>query len=294
MKQAYPTTFQANLMFLLISIMILIGSSLLLPLLGIGTNLWINEYIWILAPVTLLIKFGRMPSVEVLKLIKPTGKNIIIGVLSAISLWFFAFFLSKATGLLLSYKIGDLNTGNLRAPSSNQAILLVIGMLILAPICEELLFRGVIQSAYEARNKKYGFVMSAILFGMFHVLNGITEVIPAIFLGLMLGYLVYRTGSIITSMVAHMTINFCALFLNGSLGLSKLTTIPLWLTFVSITGIFVTLLLLSRLQPNLQLASDEGNTKIIKKSIGSVVLFILAILYVICFAVIEIYVRLEH
>lgn len=288
----YPTTKQANLMFLLISVVILLGSALLAPRLGLGTNLWINEYLWILAPCILLVKLGGMPAKEVFKLRKTSGKNIVIGGIAAVCIWFFAFYLSKITGLFLNSRFGAFDTGSAgNAVSVNQSILMLIGMIILAPICEELLFRGVIQSAYEAHNRKYGFVISAILFGMFHVLNGITEVIPTFLTGLLLGYLVYRTGSIAASMFAHMMFNFSALFINGGLGLSALKTIPFWLHCISIVGVLAAVLLLSRLV-SVDQDGDEAEIPERKNySAGSIVTFALSALFVIIIGAAEIYVR---
>lgn len=290
MKQLYPSTKQANLLFLLVSILILIGSSILAPRLGLGTNLWVNELLWILAPTVLLVKFGKMSDTEVFKLQKTSKNNIMLGVLAAISMWFLTFFLSKVTGMFLDSKFGAFNTGNaVKAPSANQAVLMLIGMLILAPICEELLFRGVIQSAYEAWIGKYGFIVSAALFGMFHVMNGITEVLPTFLLGLMLGFIVYRTRSIIASMFAHFAVNFSALFINGSLRLSFLKEIPLWLYFVSFGGLFLAIFLLSRLKPAAPEVTETPEKS--KYPLGSAILFALSGLFVICIGALEIYAR---
>ncbi len=334
MKGNLPSIKQANLLFLLVSFAILLSSSLLVPRLGIGVNLWINEYLWILAPTVFLAKLGKMPTKEVFHLKKTSRRNIMIGMMAAVSLWFFAFYLSKQTGLFLDNKFGAFDTVITNSVSPSQGILTLIGMLILAPICEELLFRGVIQSAYEAHNKKYGFVFSAILFCMFHVMSGVTEVIPTFFVGLLLGYLVYRTGSIMASMAAHMATNFSALFINGSLGLSFLKVIPLWLPIVSIVGLCFVAFLLSRLKIDEYDVIDQETLNVptkdilikdvpikeisikeisieerlieekliedlpievistkMKFTIGSVVLLILSILFVLCIGAIEIIAR---
>jgi membrane protease YdiL (CAAX protease family) len=292
MKQGYPTVKQANLMFLLIAVAILTGSALLAPRLGIGTNLWINEYVWILAPSVILVKLGKMPAKEVLKLRRISGRNILPGTFAAVGMWFFAFYLSKITGIFLDARFGSLATGTAETvSSSNQTLLVLIGVLVLAPVCEELLFRGVIQSAYEAHNRKYGFVMSAVLFGMFHVLNGVTEVLPTFLAGLLLGYLVYRTGSIAASMLAHMAFNVSSVFINGALGLSSLKTIPLWLHPVCIGAFVLVLVLLSRVRPAGEKEETAGAPAAGSCPAGGIVTFILSGVFVLAIGAAEIYVR---
>lgn len=293
MKVKMPTPMQANLLYLMVCVILLAGSGLLAPRLGLGTNLWINEFLWILAPSVLLVTIGKMPVEKVFKLQKAQKKHILTGMAASVSLWFFAFYLSKMTGLLLDRSFGTVDTGLTGAPSTIQSILLLIGMLVLAPICEELLFRGIIQSAYEVRYPRYGFVFSAILFGMFHVLNGVTEVIPTFLAGLMLGYLVFCTGSIAASMAAHLAFNFSALFINGSLGLSNLKTIPIWIHFAGVGGLILAVILLSRLRPSGQKeaeAPEETSAKL-KTSVASIVFFVLSGVFTVCVGVMELYIR---
>jgi membrane protease YdiL (CAAX protease family) len=313
MKQKYPTITQANLLFLIISILLLAGSSIFIQKLGIGTNLWINEFIWILTPVLILTKAGHWSSNEVFKFQNTVKSNKLIAIASAVTIWFFSFYLSKSASILLNTNIGILDIGDFNAKTNiSQGILIFIGMIVLAPICEEILFRGLIQSAYEKYNKKYSFIYSAVLFGMFHILNGITEVLPTFVIGLVLGYLVYRTGSIVTSMLAHMAFNMSALFFNGAFGLSFLSKIPAWLHLVSFGGLALGCLLLSRIKAvnnndkeaehhtnraaNVAVTVDTFQAEealTARLSMGSIVLFILSGLFVVIIGAAEIFIRLS-
>lgn len=78
----------------------------------------------------------------------------------------------------------------------------VLRVVILAPVVEELIFRGVIMSGF-IRNYKaaYAIFFSALLFALFH-LN--PWQFPATFLlGLVLGWLRIRTGSIVACITGH-------------------------------------------------------------------------------------------
>lgn len=82
----------------------------------------------------------------------------------------------------------------------------ILGMAIfMAPICEELLFRGYIA-------KRFGVVISAVVFGLVHVGYGsIVEIIGVTFVGLVLAYLFKKSGSIAPGIIIHMTYNFISI-----------------------------------------------------------------------------------
>ena len=147
------------------------------------------------------------PVEKVYRFRKISARSKIISILSALTIWPLASAVSLIIRKFLDDKIGVLNSPGSASSSVYQNLLIIIGMVILAPVCEEILFRGFIQSAYESRSKKYGFVIAALIFGAYHILNGISEVIPASILGLCMGFLVYKTGSLASSMLFHATAN---------------------------------------------------------------------------------------
>jgi sodium transport system permease protein len=75
----------------------------------------------------------------------------------------------------------------------------VIG--ITPALCEELFFRGLILSGLRRLGLWPALMTCALLFGMAH--SSIYRLIPTFFIGLLLSWLVWRTGSIWTSIVAH-------------------------------------------------------------------------------------------
>ncbi len=83
---------------------------------------------------------------------------------------------------------------------------------ISAGICEEFFFRGMVLDAYAARfGAKKGIVISAVLFGLFHF--NPQNLLGPIFLGLMFGYLVMVTKSLLAGILAHMTNNGVAVLM---------------------------------------------------------------------------------
>lgn len=72
---------------------------------------------------------------------------------------------------------------------------------LLAPVAEEILFRGVIQRSLMPYGKKFAILASAVLFGAFH--GNLVQSPFAFFVGLILGY-VAAEYSILWAMVLHM------------------------------------------------------------------------------------------
>ena len=90
---------------------------------------------------------------------------------------------------------------------SGPELLFVIIVVALTPaICEELLFRGLIQkNMVLGTNKKAGFILTGVVFGLYH-LNPFL-VVPLVGLGVLFGYLMHRSQTILVPMIAHFTNN---------------------------------------------------------------------------------------
>ncbi|MCA9134861.1 MAG: CPBP family intramembrane metalloprotease, partial [Planctomycetales bacterium] len=75
-------------------------------------------------------------------------------------------------------------------------------------ICEELLFRGFVLSSLHRYSATWAIVLSALLFGLMHVLTSnvlaIERFLPTTFLGLLLAWIALRSGSIWPGMLVHM------------------------------------------------------------------------------------------
>ena len=97
--------------------------------------------------------------------------------------------------------------------SSSPSLLLIIYAVLIGPIEEELTFRGVIlSSAQRAFPFWAANLFQALLFAVFH-LNPI-QGIYAFFVGLFLGYVYHRSGSIWISSLLHMLYNGFGTFLS--------------------------------------------------------------------------------
>ncbi len=90
--------------------------------------------------------------------------------------------------------------------SDNALLLGVIHIGIVPAVCEEIMYRGYVQRAFE---KSWGVVaailVSGAVFGAYHL--QISNIIPLSALGIMLAYLTYISDSLIPAMIAHFVNN---------------------------------------------------------------------------------------
>lgn len=169
--------------------------------------LLINQFIIVLIPVLVYTIKNKLNIKEVFKLNKLKFKPAVIITLLIVPSFFVAAMLNTFAIYILQF-IGDVPTQSIPVPKTLSE--LIVGILIVGvtpAICEEMMHRGIMLSAYEKRGSMKAIVISAIFFGIFHF--DITNLLGATFLGLLIGYYVVKTNSIFAGVLAH--------FLNNSL-----------------------------------------------------------------------------
>ena len=108
---------------------------------------------------------------------------------------------------------------------------LVIGLT--PAICEELAFRGFILSGFRRLgNPKRAILFSAIFFGISHGM-GIQQAISATLIGLVIGFICVRTGSIFPGMAYHATHNAAAALIL-EWGARQIVRYPEWSWFAEL------------------------------------------------------------
>lgn len=100
----------------------------------------------------------------------------------------------------------------------------IISAILLAPIIEEIIFRGVILKGFLFKySPKIAIVLSALMFALMHF-TSLISIISALILGLFIGYVYYKTKSVGMTILLH-TINnitgVLGLFLNNKFGNSN-------------------------------------------------------------------------
>jgi membrane protease YdiL (CAAX protease family) len=133
-----------------------------------------------------------------------------------------------ATGVLIQLAVtlifGPVQSVDLRAFASDPLVLVafVAAAVIMAPLCEELIFRGYFLGIYEHYlPPAASLTLVALLFAILHLeFFGIFSLLPAAFL---LTYMAMRSGSLASGIAAHFAFNLAG----SSLGLLALKVSPL-------------------------------------------------------------------
>jgi membrane protease YdiL (CAAX protease family) len=129
----------------------------------------------------------------------------------------------------------------------SQLLLVILGVCVTPAICEETLFRGYIQRTLERTMGPKSIIVAGILFGLYHMRP--LDLVSLSLFGMLIGFFVYRSKSILPSMTAHFTYNFVAVLslyksTNGS-PTNPLASlhIPLTIILLSAAGTVVVILL---------------------------------------------------
>ncbi len=98
----------------------------------------------------------------------------------------------------------DFSTGqNLRF-----VIISAIYSCIVAPVTEELLFRGFVLKNMSVVSQRFGIIASAVLFGLWH--ENLSQFILAFAVGIFMGYLSVKYDSLVPAILCHMAVNTAA------------------------------------------------------------------------------------
>jgi sodium transport system permease protein len=180
----------------------------------------------LLNAIALISTFGLLPTLaawlgrnrfKTTFRLQPSGMLAFVGaILLGLGAWAFAheaFVIADALG------IGGLSDKQIAGAEATVAKmretspLLLIAVFALTPaVIEELCFRGYLFSAIRGAVSPLRTVLiTALLFGLFHVLTGsallVERFVPSTLMGLIIGWVAYRTGSVFPGIVIHFVHN---------------------------------------------------------------------------------------
>jgi membrane protease YdiL (CAAX protease family) len=115
----------------------------------------------------------------------------------------------------------------IKAETVPELLYVLLVAAVGAALSEELVFRGILQNSLASRMK--GWAAMLIASGVFGLLHTIWRFPPAFVLGLFLGVLYWRTGSLLPSLAAHLTINSVSIVMVFLVGLRGEMMMPLWI-----------------------------------------------------------------
>ncbi|HEX8362280.1 MAG TPA: ABC transporter permease subunit/CPBP intramembrane protease [Longimicrobium sp.] len=179
---------------------------------GLGERgLLLSELLVLGAPAVALAVLGPYDVRRTLALRRPSGRTLAAALLIALG------------GIPLGWGIGWLQLqffpqaaealGGLEklvtATDARRALWLLVLVAATPAVCEELVFRGVLlQSLGRELTAARAVAVSALVFGAFHVSNETAiRFLPTAWIGVLMGYVVWRSRSVFASMLMHFVNN---------------------------------------------------------------------------------------
>lgn len=143
-----------------------------------------------------------------------TPKNLLVMVLVAGGMCFFTNFAMPIASLMIPEPVMAEYEAMMESAGFGESLLPTIAAVLIAPFGEELIFRGVTfyyakKAVSDMPDRRKAFwianCIQALAFGVFHM--NLVQGTYAFVMGLALGWLAHRFGTILPAMLGHMLIN---------------------------------------------------------------------------------------
>lgn len=146
-------------------------------------------------------------------------KSIIAAFGMAIGFYFAINAVLILIGMLFPQVIENYNSTMETVGLGTDPVLTIVYAILLGPVIEELVFRGVVFSFLEKAGIKPGIIIgvTGLLFGLVHIYP--IQVVYAAALGTFLGFMRYKYRSILITIVAHMLLNLMGTY--GEMALNQ-------------------------------------------------------------------------
>lgn len=176
-------------------------------------GLLITEFALIMLPALLYLVITRCNIKEYARLNYTKPLNFLV----VFCIMLFAIPLAGVFNLINLYVVNSIfgRVITTQIPAAENGISLLVSIAVIAGsagICEEFLFRGVIQRGLERLGAVRSILIAALLFSFTHV--DFQKILGTFVLGVLLGFIVYKTNSVFCGMFAHFTNNALAVLVN--------------------------------------------------------------------------------
>ena len=177
------------------------------------TGVLMTEFLLIMLPALLFLLIFGYDLKKVLRLNKTRGLNFLL-------IFFIMLFAMPLAGVFNLINLFIVNSifGKIivqQPPQAENLAGLLVNVLVIggaAGLCEEFLFRGVVQRGLERFGNARAILLAAFLFSLTHM--DFQKIFGTFILGVLIGFLVYRTDSLFSGMFAHFTNNSAAVVLS--------------------------------------------------------------------------------
>lgn len=193
-----------NLLFLIVLLLQL--SNALLLWMPQYVRLILNQALFVFLPAYLYLRLTQQPIGARVRWTWPGWQVAALSLFIGMALYPLAAVSGGVLQQLLNYS--PLLPDDIIPTTALMGVLAIVAYAVMAPLCEEFLFRGVIQPVYERRGPAWGVGFVGALFVIFHL--SLIQGLSIIGLALALGWVNYRARSLPASILTHVGANALA------------------------------------------------------------------------------------
>jgi len=194
-------------------VFIVVGAILMLL---VGKAVLLAE-VFIIIPALVFVIVARAPINRVFRIIVPAPNILIASIFVAIGAFILADQMDRLilsifpkTDFMLNAMEAMVEMLSIR--SLWDGVLIIFSAVLVAGLSEEMLFRGIFQGTLEAKlNATIAVWISACLFAFIHVMPW--TILQILLFGLVLGYMAYKSGSILPGVIVHACNNLFSIIL---------------------------------------------------------------------------------
>lgn len=193
----------------------------------------------ILLSIIMVLITARLMGIRVLSSVKISRQNIRLGLIAYPVGLLINTILTTITSIItkiFSVKGTTIPTADFSVDkaSASAIILTILYLVVVAPIGEEIVFRGLILKALSPFGRKNAIVLSAVLFALMH--KNIPQAVGAFVIGIIFATVDTKANSIVPSIIMHSLNNMlpCLLNINASVNSNAITVIYTLLVYAII------------------------------------------------------------
>lgn len=185
----------------------------------------LNAYLNLVFDLILLLLAGWLLKDSMIEQFKDFKKNIknhmfygcVVGVL--------LIYACQIVGGLLTLALGGNQSSEnqqfIESISTSYPVIMIFVSCVLAPIVEEMLFRGIVFGWLYEWNPKMAHLISAFIFGFIHIMSAVmngnisewVQIFPYFLMGFVLSYLYEKQNNIYVPILSHMMNNMISMCL---------------------------------------------------------------------------------
>lgn len=213
-----PGPAEAGLLFSLMAFLQLYAGQLLARApLSDTMQIALSEVIFIAMPPLLMVLLFRYDFAGTFRIRLPRLRDVGMVILLSPVATLAAYSAGILAIVLVRIAFGTMQiSGGVSDVMSRGIPIAVMTIGVFPAVCEELMFRGFLQRGMEGLGGRKAVVLSGLMFGLFHF--DFQRLAAQALLGLVIAYVVYRSGSILNGMLIHFLHNAGSVLLTGVAG----------------------------------------------------------------------------